>query len=101
MDLSVYTTDCAVRQDVFTDDFHTSLLITRTPLLWAAVGRITNVIRDLTSHRFCHLWVFGAINDLVSRHEEEFEIPVSEEVVDRYTRWRGWSFDDIWEDEPA
>lgn len=101
--MDVYTVDYAVRQGPLSDEFHTSLVITKLPLRWAAVDRLMQAVRYATGHRFCHL--FGPIDGRISSHEEEFEVVVPEEVIDRYAMWRGWDLvaeDDIdWEQEPA
>lgn len=94
--MDIYTVDCAIQKDPLSEDFYTSLVVTKTPLRWMVVDHLVRAIRFVADHP-----ILDAIDDMILRNEEEFEVPVVEEVADRYARWRGWDLDYVTDEELA
>lgn len=88
--MNYYRTVIGVEIDYENEVYYSDLVIVKTPVQWQAVDFVIHVTCRLSGHRLCTNPFLGWLYQQVRHHREEFPIRVGDEIVHRYSLWRGW-----------
>ncbi len=93
--LNTYITTCGFAQNIFSGEMEPRIIVTKAPLRWFSAYLLCDLLCYHTSHRWCESRLVDWVRRGVRQHEEDFEFAVTEETLNRYAVWRGWT---TWED---
>lgn len=96
-----YETACSTVSDVGSDNHSTFLVVIKTPIFWVLVDLIVDRICRFTGFHYCTTPLMQYLHARALVHQEDFYVPVADEVAMRYAHWRGWPIPEMYNEEES
>lgn len=98
--MNTYITACGYSQNPFTEELEPRIFVTRSTLRWTLIYWVTDLLCYYADHRWCDSRLIVWLREKALQHEEDFEFAVTDETINRYSVWRGWTtWDDLLDDD--
>lgn len=72
------------------NDAGNAIYLCKTPLLYALIDDVMDLLCVATGHRYCNSWLMHWTFSLALRHTDRLVLPASDSEVIRLHEWMGW-----------